>query len=68
MDFKYTATITIDDDDLERMCVRMESGETFNIVFYDVMAGYDDCDYYNCDYIYDDVKKEINRRLAERRK
>lgn len=68
MDFEYTGVITICDDDLEEMCYCVENGENFSVVFDDIMSGYDSCDYYNCGCIYDSVKKEINRRLAERRK
>ena len=68
MDFEYTAVIIIDDDDLEIMCNRIENGESFDEAFDNVMASYDDCDYYNCGYIEKDVKKEVKRRLTERRK
>lgn len=68
MDFEYTAIITIDDDDLETICNRIENGENFDEAFDNVMASYDDCDYYNTFYIEADVKKEVEHRLAERRK
>lgn len=68
MDFEYTSIIRIENDDLERICNRIENGRTFDEAFDSVMAGYDDCDYYNCDYIRDDVEKEVKRRLIKRRK
>ena len=65
MEFEYTTTIFIDETDLERMCQRVKKGEKFGDVFYDVISGYDDCDYYASDYIYDKVKEEVEKRIKK---
>ena len=52
MEFDYTSIIYIYEKDLEED------------VYYDVMAWYDDGDYYNCHLIEDKVRKEIERRLG----
>jgi hypothetical protein len=64
MEFDYTSTIYIYEKDLEEMVNRVNKGEEFEDVYYDVMAWYDDCDYYNCHLIEDKVRKEIERRLG----
>ena len=65
MDFEYTATIFIDETDLEEMCKRVRKGEKFGNVFYDIISGYDNCDYYASDRIYDQVKEEVEKRIKE---
>lgn len=65
MEFEYTASIRIYPQDLRKMYKRVKNGENFSDVFYDIMAGYDDCDYYACDNIEDQVHEEIQRRLNQ---
>lgn len=64
MEFEYTSTIYIDEDDLTEMVKRVENGELFDNVFEDILAGYEDVDYYNCYLIKNDVRKEIERRIG----
>lgn len=64
MEFEYTSTIYIDEDDLTEMVKRVENGELFDNVFEDILAGYEDVDYYNCHLIKNDVRKEIERRIG----
>lgn len=64
MEFDYTSSIYIYEKDLEEMVNRVNKGEEFTDVYYDIMAGYDDCDYYNCSLIMDEVRKEIERRIG----
>lgn len=64
MEFEYTSIIYIYEEDLEEMAERVKQGGDFNDVYYNVMAGYDDCDYYNCNLVMDKVRKEIERRLG----
>lgn len=68
MEFKYTSSIIIDDNDMNRICNEVKSGEDFSDAFDDVMSEYDDCDYYHIDDIYDSVKEEIERRIKESEK
>lgn len=65
MEFTYTSTIIIDDDDMNRICNEVKGGRDFNDAFEYVISGYDDCDYYHMGDIYDDVKEEIERRIKE---
>lgn len=64
MEFEYTSSIYVNEDDLAEMVNRVKEGELFDDVFYDILAGYDDCDYYNCSLIKNDVRKEIERRIG----
>lgn len=64
MFFEYTSAIYIDEEDLFEMVIRVKAGEMFDDVFYDILAGYDDCDYDHCELIKDDVRKEVERRLG----
>lgn len=64
MEFEYISTIYIDEDDLTEMVKRVENGELFDNVFEDILAGYEDVDYYNCHLIKNDVRKEIERRIG----
>lgn len=63
MEFEYTSAIYIDEYDLTEMVVKVKNGELFDDVFYDILSGYDDIDYYNCHLIKNDVRKEIERRI-----
>lgn len=63
MEFEYTSAIYIDEYDLTEMVVKVKNGELFDDVFYDILSGYDDVDYYNCHLIKNDVRKEIERRI-----
>lgn len=65
MNFEYTSFIYVDECDLEEIANRVKNGEPFDDVFSDVMAGYDDCDYYNCSLIEDKVFKEIEHRIGK---
>lgn len=68
MEFEFTATIYINLDDLRQMYLRVKNGESFYSVYDDIMGGYDDFEYYCSGYIRDQVKEEINRRLAQAQK
>ena len=63
MEFEYTSAIYIDEYDLTEMVVKVKNGEPFDDVFEDILAGYEDVDYYNCHLIKDNVRKEIERRI-----
>ena len=63
MEFEYTNTIYINEADLDEIVTRVKNGESFDDVFDDVLAGYDDTDYLNCELIRDDVREEIERRI-----
>lgn len=65
MEFEYTASIRIEPQDLRKMYKRVKNGENFSDVFYDIMACYEDSDYYACSYIEDQVHEEIQRRLNQ---
>lgn len=68
MEFEYTATIFIDEYDMNRMCNDVKGGRDFSDAFDDALCGYDDCDYYHMSDIYDSVKAEIERRIKESKK
>ena len=63
MEFEYTSVIYINEYDLTEMVVRVKNGELFDDVFYDILSSYNDIDYYNCQLIKNDVRKEIERRI-----
>ena len=65
MEFEYTASIWIEPEGLRKMYKCVKAGENFDVVFNDVMAAYDDCDYYACEYVKDSVHEEILRRLNQ---
>ena len=65
MEFEYMDCIYIEPSDLREMYVRVKHGETFSNVFDDIMSGYDDCIYYACGMVKDQVHAEIQRRLNQ---
>lgn len=65
MDFEYTSIVHIESSDLRKMYLYVKNGGNFCDIFYEVMAGYDDEDYYNCENVFDQVKKEIQRRIRQ---
>ena len=68
MIFKYTSYINIAECDMDEICNGVKDGEDFCDVFDEILCGYDDCDYYHMSDIYDDVEKEIKRRIKESEK
>lgn len=64
MEFEYTSSIYIEEDDLQEIVNRVKKGELFDNVFYNVLSGYDDNAYCNCSLIKNDVRKEIERRIG----
>lgn len=65
MIFEYTSYINIAECDMDEICDGVKNGEDFSDVFDEVLCGYDDCDYYHMQDIYDDVEKEIERRIKK---
>lgn len=61
MEFEYTSSIYIDEQDLEEMTNRVKQGEELGDIYYDIMASYEDQDYYSCYLIIDQVREEIER-------
>lgn len=68
MIFEYTSYINIAECDMDEICDGVKNGEDFGDVFDEVLCGYDDCDYYHMGDIYDDVEKEIERRIKKSEK
>lgn len=66
MEFEFTDTINIPENDLNEMVWRVERGEEFCHVYYDIMAGYEDYDYCAAPLIKDQVEKEINQRIKQK--
>lgn len=66
MEFEFTGSIYVEENDLEEMCRLCKEEELTPEKAFDVVSmGWDDCDYYVSSYIEDDVVKEIKRRLKE---
>lgn len=65
MIFEYTSYINIAECDMDEICNGVKDGEDFCDVFDEVLCGYDDYDYYHMGDIYDDVEKEIERRIKK---
>lgn len=66
MEFEYTSSIYVEENDLVQMCLLCKNaGYTPREAFNEVCERWDNCDYYAADFIEDDVIKEIERRLKE---
>lgn len=68
MIFEYTSYVNIAECDMDEICDDVKDGRDFADAFDDIMCGYDDCDYYHMQDIYDDVEKEIERRIKKSEK
>lgn len=68
MEFEFTATVYITSQDLRKMYLYVKNGGDFSDIFEDIMSCYDDNDYYNREYIFDQVQEEIFRRLEQSKK
>lgn len=68
MIFEYTSYINIAECDMDEICNDVKNGRDFADAFDDALCGYDDCDYYHMGDIYDDVEKEIERRIRKSEK
>ncbi len=65
MDFEYTSIVHIESSDLRKMYLYVKNGGDFGDVFDEVMSGYDDEDYYNSGNVFEQVEKEILRRIRQ---
>ncbi len=65
MEFEYTSMIYINPSDLRRMYLYVKKGGDFGDIFDEVMAEYEDEDYYNSGNIYEQVQEEILRRVRQ---
>ena len=65
MEFEYTATIFIEETDLETICELVKKGEDFADIFDTIMSYYDDGDYYASGLIFDQVKEEVEKRVKK---
>lgn len=65
MEFEYTTTIFIEESDLETMCKLVRKGEDFCDVFENIISGYDDCDYYASNLVFNQVKEEVEKRIKK---
>ena len=64
MEFTFTASVEIYGGDIDRMVknvrkYKMDIEDAIN----DILAGYDDFEYYCRGYYFDDLKAEVERRL-----
>lgn len=67
MEFEYTSSIYVQENDLVEMCSLCKNkGYSPREAYKEVSTSWDDCDYYASDLIADDVVKEIERRLKEK--
>lgn len=65
MEFDFSASIFVEEQDLEEMCrLCKEENYTPSEAFSEVSPGWDDFEYYASGYIRDAVIKEIEKRLA----
>lgn len=65
MDFEYRNSIYIDESHLDYMAKQVANGSYFSDIFEDIMMG---CYYYDYDLIelvFDDVKKEVMKRVKD---
>ena len=65
MDFKYRNSIYIDESHLDYMAKQVANGFPFSDVYEDIMMG---CYYYDYDLIdfgFDDVEKEVMKRVKD---
>lgn len=63
MNFSYSNTICIKEEDLDKMAKRVTKGEDFHEVFDEIMNGYDNTIYWTCDFIEEQVEIEVNKRI-----
>lgn len=63
MEFEFTGSLFIEENDLEKMCELCRKGYTPRKAFNEVVNGWDNCDYAMAGLIEDDVIKELENRL-----
>lgn len=63
MDFKYRNSIYIYESHLDYMAKQVANGSCFSDVYEDIMMGYYDYDYDLIDFVFDDVEKEVMKRV-----
>lgn len=63
MEFEYTDTIWIEEEDINKLVELVKEGFPFGSVFNEVMAHYGDDVYYSCGLIADAVEKEVMKRV-----
>ena len=65
MDFKYRNSIYIYESQLDYMAKQVANGFPFSDVYEDIMMGCYDYDYDLIDFVFDDVEKEVMKRVKD---
>lgn len=65
MDFKYRNSIYIDENHLDYMAKQVANGFPFSDIYEDIMMGYYEYDYDLIDFVFDDVEKEVMKRVKD---
>lgn len=65
MNFKYRNSIYIYESHLDYMAKQVANGSCFSDVFEDIMMGCYDYDYDIIDFVFDDVEKEVMKRVKD---
>ena len=65
MKFKYRNSIYIYENHLDYMAKQVANGTPFSDIFEDIMMGYYDYDYDLIDFVFDDVEREVMKRVKD---
>ena len=65
MDFEYRNSIYIDENHLDYMAKQVANGSHFSNIFEDIMMGCYDYDYDLIYFVFDDVEKEVMKRVKD---
>ena len=65
MEFKYRNSIYIYENHLDYMAKQVANGTPFSDIFEDIMMGYYDYDYDLIDFVFDDVEREVMKRVKD---
>lgn len=68
MEFIYTSSIYIEENDIKEICSLVKKGVYIEEAIDDVLAGYGDDVYYSYYNIIEDLIKEIEKRIKEDKK
>lgn len=65
MEFTYSGSICIEENDLNIMARQVSTGGDFDEIFDNVMCGYDERTYWTCDFVKEKVEIEVRKRASE---
>lgn len=65
MEFEYTRSLWVDENDLNEMATLVKNGQNIENAIENVASGWDDSNYYSLEDIFEQLRDEVLRRVEK---